>query len=287
MEISKRIKKNTSICSTGVLKDNSKNIFNNPTDYPSDPGYLESILIEKEISYNDFEDIDEPNAIPASIENSDKDDCNGTDERKLIPNTLIAPWKMICRIYFSWGGYRKYGTGFFIGPKCVITSGHVVVQNQIWSTNVRVYPGVNYGKAPFGFSKAESLKTVIGWFRDEQSGYDYGAIILKDDTLFKKIGSVFGYVHKSKYPLLNIAGNSANMDPDKSMWVDKDKVSNQNTRQLFYSIDTYKGTSGAPAFYQDGNHRYVCGVHSEGGCPNSGVRVNTDVIKNFDYWKIL
>ena len=68
-----------------------------------------------------------------------------TDRRKQILETELTPWRMICALEIeSQSGAAFVGTGWFAGPRTVITAGHCVfdpVELGGWAKKITVVPG--------------------------------------------------------------------------------------------------------------------------------------------------
>ena len=57
----------------------------------------------------------------------------GIDERMRILDTDLAPRRMVCALYMSGtSGSGALGTGWFIGPKTIITAGHFVCDTRLF-----------------------------------------------------------------------------------------------------------------------------------------------------------
>lgn len=206
------------------------------------------------------------------------------DDRVKINNTTSYPYKMICKIFGKTNdGDRYMGSGFFIGPRCIITNGHVVFPDRDWAKSIEVIPAMNGNIAPFGKKTSTNFRSVVGWTRDNKMEFDYGAVILPDDELFNRVKAYFGYQIFSGNPTLNNSGYPGDK-PMGTMWYNAGKVTETTERMFKYMIDTAGGQSGSPVW---GNNQKVAGVHGYGGCPNKAVRVVPDVMKNWNSWKIL
>src|SRR5918912_3129628 len=68
-----------------------------------------------------------------------------TDDRVRILDTELAPWRMICALRMRGPtGAGAIGTGWFIGPRTVLTAGHCVFSNHFfggWASSIEVIPG--------------------------------------------------------------------------------------------------------------------------------------------------
>ena len=70
----------------------------------------------------------------------------GRDERVRILDTDLAPWRMICALRMRAQRRGTLGTGWFIGPKTVLTAGHCVFSTGFfggWASTIEVIPGLN------------------------------------------------------------------------------------------------------------------------------------------------
>ncbi|MEP3211151.1 MAG: trypsin-like serine protease [Maribacter sp.] len=281
----KDLNPNVSISNDGQIRDNSKELtpefvsYHNKYELESPENYK---FIErawrKEFAkdYLTIPSISSFINVPESV-------CQA-DDRTNIKNTSDFPWKMICKLYGTMSdGNRYVASGFFIGPRCIITNGHVVFPNGNWATEIEVIPGMDGNIAPFGSDLSTNFRCVTGWTQDEQMEFDYGAIILNDNTLYDKVGAYFGYEQFNGLPILNNAGYPADKT-EGTMWYDAGKVVESTERMFKYMFDTSGGNSGSPTW---GNNKRVAGVHGYGGCPNEAVKVIADVMKNWNYWKTL
>lgn len=207
----------------------------------------------------------------------------GKDDRALIGNTTAAPWKFICKLYVD---NKWVASGFFIGSRCIITNGHVVFPDGAWAKQITVIPGQNGKTAPFGSQKSARLFSVNGWTKSKNPDYDYGAVILPDDTLYRRLQGYFGYQILNSSQLLNNSGYPADK-PQGTQWFNAGAITKLGDRRFFYMLDSAGGQSGSPVFIRSGASATVVGVHGYGGCPNSAVRLVSEVKANWDHWRTL
>jgi glutamyl endopeptidase len=63
-----------------------------------------------------------------------------------ILDTELAPWRMICALRMrGQSGAGALGTGWFIGPRTVLTAGHCVYSTSFfdgWASSIEVIPGL-------------------------------------------------------------------------------------------------------------------------------------------------
>lgn len=208
----------------------------------------------------------------------------GKDNRK-TPDIKKSPFFMICNLIIKTGNRGTFrASGFFISPKCIITAGHCVYQNRAWAESIEVIPGDESRTRPFGSATSTDFFAVEGWVNDENHEYDYGAVILENEDLFKVINSYFGYtpytpsaddLHNSGYP----------HDHDSIQKHSFGKVLPEVNKSLIkYNIDTYSGNSGSPVFLNKNGQFIAVGVHTYGQCPNHAVKVTDEVISNWNNW---
>ena len=214
----------------------------------------------------------------------------GNDDR-VKQNGTEHPYKIICRlIVIDKSGYEWTGTGFFISPKCIITSGHCVFFNNRWAKRIIVIPGDNgnSNRRPFGYDDSTKFKSVKGWTIHKNRDFDYGAVILKNDSLFKKINSHFetAILSDSQETIYN-SGYTDEPNKRFEQWGDFGTVNKISSHRIFYNNDTEKGNSGSPILIKKGNVIKVVGIHSFGNCPNYAVRINSNINKVWNEWKKL
>ncbi|CAL1125321.1 unnamed protein product [Cladocopium goreaui] len=132
------------------------------------------------------------------------------------------------------------------------------------------------------------FRSVNGWIDDKDPDYDYGAIILPDETLYQSVRAYFGFQIRTSDDLLGITAHNSGYPTDRdtnAQYFNADPISAVETRRLRYMIDTHGGQSGSPVWrFADGS-RYVVGVHTTGDCPNGATRVIRSVFDNWQDWK--
>ncbi|NEO01562.1 MAG: serine protease [Moorea sp. SIO3I7] len=214
----------------------------------------------------------------------------GSDDRIRISSLTSMPWRWICQLIITKAnGRRSLCTGWFIGPRTVMTSGHCVYSHSAggWARKIEVFPGIDENEAPLGSQVSTSFRSVKGWTQEQDDDFDYGAIILPDDTLGNRVGW-FGFANLSDDLLTNLLINNSGYAGDKpfgTQWFNAGRITRISGRKLSYMLDTYGGQSGSPVWrLQDGQH-HVVGIHGYGGCPNSAVRITKSVFDNMSAWK--
>ncbi|MCZ6662018.1 MAG: serine protease [Actinobacteria bacterium] len=214
----------------------------------------------------------------------------GRDDRARIRSTTRIPWRWNAQLIITMRDGRKSRcTGWFIGPHTVMTAGHCVYSHSAggWARQIEVIPGMDASLQPFGSQKSSSFRSVQGWTVNQKSDYDYGAIVLPNNTMGNRVGW-FGFAALTDASLRNLLVNNAGYAGDKpfgTLWYNAGRITKVTSRRLFYMIDTYGGHSGSPVWrYKDG-HRHAVGVHAYGGCPNKSTRITKKVFNNMKTWK--
>ncbi len=228
------------------------------------------------------------------------------DDRVRILDTELAPWRMICALRLHGGsGAGAIGTGWFIGPRTVVTAGHCVFSSQLlggWASTIEVIPGLNgngtdAGARPYGSVSSTRFSSVDRWVEKEDPDFDVGCIHLDQDK-----GNEVGWFAIGALPaeelvsyLANVAGYPADRGAGAELFHDKNRVLRVGERRLFYETDSYGGQSGAPVWIHEteGAPPIAVGVHAYGvgGTPaelgitaNSAPRIIPEVLAKMQEW---
>ena len=217
----------------------------------------------------------------------------GADDRVQVQNTSAVPWKRICHLRIQAANGKLYlGTGFFIGPRTILTAGHCVyIHGQGgWPRQIVVTPGRNAAATPFSSYTATSFRSVQGWVNGKSRNYDYGVIQLpKNAQVPASIGS-FGFGQFPDQFLLAKRLNTAGYPGDKpsgTMWFNGRKAKSVTSRTIVYDLDTAGGQSGSPVWFKDpAGRRVVVGIHTNGAnSGNSATRITKPVFDNLKKWR--
>jgi V8-like Glu-specific endopeptidase len=186
----------------------------------------------------------------------------GVDERVRILDTDLAPWRMICALRMTGpGGVGAIGTGWFVGPKTLLTAGHCVYSSQFfggWAERIEVIPGLNGTGAgpevrPFGSVTSSRFSSTKGWADSEHADFDIGCIHL-DEPLGEAVGW-FSLGVRSAADLtgfmLNISGYPADRGNGNEQYHGVNRVLQVSDRRVFYEVDTFGGQSGAPVWIHE------------------------------------
>ena len=220
---------------------------------------------------------------------------HGVDDRRQITTTSDYPWRVHASLLITAGdGSRWIGTGWFIGPRVLITAGHVVCikgsgvpGRDGWVSSIRVFPGRNGSETPFGEVTSTTFHSVRGWVDNGNDEYDYGAIVLDQPK-----GNETGWLSFGRYAdddLKSVVGNICGYPGDKApgtQWYAARRIDAVTARKVRYDIDTAGGQSGAAVYRIKQGKRYAIAIHAYGGATtNSGTRVNRAVFDNLSKWK--
>jgi glutamyl endopeptidase len=228
------------------------------------------------------------------------------DERVRILDTDLAPWRMICALRMRGpSGAGAIGTGWFIGPRTVLTAGHCVFSNRFfggWASTIEVIPGLNgtgpeAETRPYGSVNSQRFSSVDRWTSGEDPDFDIGSVHL-DESLGDKVGwfavAALAPEELESY-LVNVSGYPADRGAGFEQYHGRNRVLQVTERRLFYEVDTYGGQSGAPVWiYRDetapplavGIHAYgVGGTPSDLGITaNSAPRIIPEVLDKLTEW---
>lgn len=220
----------------------------------------------------------------------------GADGRTQITNTGKYPNRAIASLVFHQSdGFDYICTGWFVSPTYVMTAGHCVFDPSLgtFATNMTVYPGRNGNTLPYGSATGIKLITTKCWKNTASPECDY-AIIKLNTSLGNTVGW-FGFGWYSQNSSLqnkqvNVRGYPGDK-PSGTMWTMKGPIEQVTSTRFGYSIDTFGGQSGAPAYGKFVFGNTTCnpcgmGIHAYGvgATPyttrNSAVRI-TQTVYNF------
>ena len=221
---------------------------------------------------------------------------HGPDDRVKITATNTYPWRVHASLLITAADNSQWiGTGWFIGPRTLVTAGHCVfIKNSGvagrdgWVKRIQVMPGRNGNALPYGSVTSTSFKSVTGWTGSGNAEYDYGVILLP--TPLGNSTGWLGIGNFSDADLLASVGNISGYPGDKpsgTQWYDARRIASVSARKVYYDIDTAGGQSGSAVYRIVNGNRYGFAVHAYGGgSTNSGTRINAAVFSNLVAWKV-
>ena len=235
----------------------------------------------------------------------------GTDDRVQIADTDHHPWRMICALRMTGpSGTGAIGTGWFIGPRTLVTAGHCVFSETFfggWAQTVEVIPGLSRRddgalSRPFGRVLSSRFSVLQRWAEsnDREPDYDIGCIHLSE-PLGEKTGW-FGFGALTPAELqgfqVNISGYPGDPGGGDEQWFARNRVLHVAERRVFYDVDTTAGQSGGPVWIheEEGSAPLVVAVHAYGVgatastlgiLANSAPRILPELFDVFERWLAL
>jgi glutamyl endopeptidase len=233
----------------------------------------------------------------------------GTEDRQRRTDTDQPPLRMVCSIEVASGETevpQPIGTGWLVGPRTVITAGHVLrwQPDGREAIKVRVIPGRDGATMPFGAFEARHFHYHPNWrgLASDPRGHDIAAIRLPSrvgDTV-----SFFGVAALTDATLggrvVNIPGYPAEVTGQQvarctELWWHANHIKRLEAERLFYDVDTSGGQSGSPIMlWPDPTTSeaapLVVGVHNRGddgddaGAHNAAVRINAATLGLIRDW---
>jgi V8-like Glu-specific endopeptidase len=238
-------------------------------------------------------------AAPKSPEVQQLELIIGTDDRVLVTNNELYPWRCICSLRITaQNGGLFVGTGWLVSPRLVLTAGHCVylADEGGWASQIEVIPGRRGTMRPFGSVISRDFRSVRGWTIDGDRDYDYGAILLPESQRYGDELGWFGFANRADDYIrgitLNLSGypgDGGKAGPQRehgTQWFNSRRVLDVNEKQISYVIDTWGGQSGSPVWEMaaDGS-RYGLAIHTWGTTVSNGAtRITTDVFNNIVQW---
>jgi glutamyl endopeptidase len=217
----------------------------------------------------------------------------GKDDRQPVPATTQIPWRRNCALRIkAKNGSIYLGTGWFIGPRTVVTAGHCVYMHHAggWPESVEVVPGLDGTNQPFGSSSSSRFRAVDGWIQEQAPEADYGAIILTSDLGNQTGWYAFGSYADEELQTTeaNIAGYPADKDNGLRQYFHARRIQSLTPKRLQYDIDTFGGQSGSCIWLNiEGQERVGIGIHTTGSSrSNYGTRIYGEVFDNLKKWKL-
>ena len=93
-----------------------------------------------------------------------------------VPSPLDYPHRVCGRLFFNQGTGSFSGSASLIAPNVLLTAGHCVHQNGVWSTNMVFYPsyGSRAATDPFYKIGCGRLGAKVSWVNNSDRAHDYG-----------------------------------------------------------------------------------------------------------------
>ncbi len=220
------------------------------------------------------------------------------DQRSVITNQNVFPWRTIVKLYMSapWGGTYS-GSGAVIDNFHILTAGHCAYlrdgPNEGWATNIEVVAAMDTSDTPsdpYGSAWVTNMRSYTGWTVSGSAQHDWAVL-----TLDRNIGSFTGWMGRMTAgsgsaiydQLMNVAGYPGDFASGNRLVWDDNNGDGATTNNHFYWADTGPGESGGPVWRYESGSRYIMTTHAYGpGNPdaNYGTRLNTDKYDRIFTW---
>lgn len=237
----------------------------------------------------------------------------GDDDRVEIPDIerKLHPWIKICRLQVvgpvgSRIDIPYIGTGWFAGPRTIITAGHVLYDSDwrgwdkspAWAQSIDV--GIGYHRSvsfahmvATRFYVADAWKDFIdrgGSSEDSATQIDVGCIQLDADLWSNSsflTPFIAGGSNLEQQPV-TASGYPDDRDNGEVMYTGSGAVSGVETATLYHTADTYGGESGSPLWLggKDERQPKIVGIHTGGetNVKNWATRITEDVAGLINGW---
>lgn len=277
-------KKTPSVTTTKVI-GGVKYLLQEPSGRHMRPGILSII--------GDVGEVASPTGIESVI---------GADQRVRIFETEQAPWRMICALQMRGpdGVSSAVGTGWFVGPRTIITAGHCVFHKGFfggWASDIEISPGRDGADFPFGSIHASRFSSTNKWIESMDPDFDIGCIHL-DEPIGEKTGwfSVASLEDEAlKNKIMGVSGYPGDRGAGTEQYFHAERIVGTTNRRVFYSTDTAGGQSGAPVWLHSGLKKppMIVGIHAYGAdqvpgalgkIGNSAPRIIPEVFKQIAVW---
>lgn len=217
--------------------------------------------------------------------------CKAIDMRTRIIEENI-PNMYTCYMVMNRGGSERYGTGFLIHPRVILSAGH----NFAWYPNgsvneVQVYFG-SVDSLHYAVTDTISLNKTNRFFKSSywangKIARDYSVVILPDSSVYKKIKGIFKLPEPKKineFKSLNITGSPGDKNHFE-IWTANTTNFNIGSDKIIYDLFTEVRNSGSPIWSEKNGIYYVLGIHSRAwdDC-NAAVFLNEEVQEQIKAW---
>ncbi|MBX3494341.1 MAG: trypsin-like peptidase domain-containing protein [Parvibaculum sp.] len=187
-----------------------------------------------------------------------------SDTRRAVPGAASLPWRCIVLLQiFYRSGQTGRGTGWFIGPKTIVTAAHCIHHESAGDAiRIIVTPGYDRGAAPYGQFEVSGSLWNPAWRSSYDPVLDFALLFLNQDPGVGYFGFAAAPDPNLQRVIVNIAGYPK--DRPSTQWYDAGRVSKADANFIYHQIDTEEGQSGAPLFWTDRVQRIGLGIHTYG-----------------------
>lgn len=226
-----------------------------------------------------------PYALDRLADEADYAVVGPVDGRTRVHDTRSRPYSAVCHIERDFGDGRLTGcTAFLIGPKLLLTAAHCIMSPlrgrlglPATVARIRVSPGRASAQArPFGSQWAARWRAHPDYIRRPSPQCDVAVIELArpfspSPGHFQLIAPGPAELERLRLTrLVHVSGYPGDK-PAGTQWEHAERLDRFTARQLFYSVDTCPGHSGAPVWIRPSPDAApaVVAVHTAGPRPHA------------------
>lgn len=212
--------------------------------------------------------------------------------RTRITETNV-PNNYTCYMEMTRGNGERYGTGFLIHPRVILSAGH----NFAWYPNgsvtaVKVYFGsidssTYLADDTIALKKGANKFFKSGYWSNGKIYRDFSIVVLPDSSVYKKVKGYYKILTTERHrqiDSINITGSPGDTSLFQ-MWTSGTKNFEVKPDKVIYDLHTEVRNSGSPIWTKIGEEYFVIGIHSrEWGKCNAAILLTDEVIKQITSW---
>ena len=219
--------------------------------------------------------------------------CNPDSSRRQRITSSSIPNNYTCYMEMTRGRSERYGTGFLISPRVILTAGH----------NLAYFPSGKVKSVDLYFGSIDSstylCHTTVkleegkncfynkGYWINGKIRRDFAIIILPDSNVFQKVGGCFQYdstLFSRTLSNIHITGSPGDKNLFE-MWTDSTTSFELMETYIRYDLFTEVRNSGSPIWTRTLTGMAIVGIHSRGyGNCNAAVMLTPKVYGIIRQW---